>query len=101
MNTRNCISLGDKVRLVNYLVENRNSLQAVGLSKLADHVKVVLNINVSGMQLSKTYRPEAGYPPLRADTRPAQKQEQDRIEALEARIEELERRIANVEVLWS
>ena len=98
--TRNNITLGEKIRLVNYLVENKEKLKNAGLRKLVQHVKVALNIDVTAIQLSKTYRPEAGYPPLRADTRPAQQEKQDRIEALEKRVIALELQMSKIEDLW-
>lgn len=85
---RQNITLGEKVRLINYLVENKNRLQDLGLPQLSEHVKSHLGIMISPAALGCTYRIEAGYSALRGEVKRSTAQEiadlRQRIEVVEA-----------------
>ena len=86
------LKLGDKVRLVNFLVENRERLQDLGISDLNKIVKREIDVTVGNQNLGGVYRVEAGYPKLRVRSFAH--------ENLEARVAKLEARISKMETLW-
>jgi len=86
------LSLGEKVRLVNFLVDNKDRLQYTGIPDLLEIVKDEIGVVVGNKNLGLVYRTEAGYPKLRST--PSTQC------ALEARVAKLEGQIAKMETLW-
>lgn len=95
MSKRNTLSVAEKVKVVNFLVQNKEACEELDSVKLSNVIKMNTGIRVEPTSVTSTYRPAAEYRPLnvvRAANRPA------KAPSLEAKVAELEARLGRLEV---
>lgn len=94
MSKRNTLSVAEKVKVVNFLVQNKEACEELDSTKLSNIIKVNTGIRVEPTCVTCTYRPAAEYRPLnaiRAAKRPV------KAPSLEAKVAELEARLGKLE----